>query len=50
LLPLSLGGERLGVRRDPPRLGQDSVAVLTGLGFDAETAARLSAVNDTKSH
>jgi crotonobetainyl-CoA:carnitine CoA-transferase CaiB-like acyl-CoA transferase len=47
LLPLSLGGERLGVRRDPPRLGQDSADVLMGLGYsrsDAERLARGSAV------
>jgi crotonobetainyl-CoA:carnitine CoA-transferase CaiB-like acyl-CoA transferase len=50
LLPLSLGGERLGVRRDPPRLGQDSAALLAELGYDAATAARLSAVGDAKSH
>ena len=50
LLPLSLGGERLGVRRDPPRLGQDSAALLAELGYDAATAARLSAVNEDKSH
>jgi crotonobetainyl-CoA:carnitine CoA-transferase CaiB-like acyl-CoA transferase len=50
LLPLSLGGERLGVRRDPPRLGQDSADLLAELGYDAATAARLSAVGDAKSH
>jgi crotonobetainyl-CoA:carnitine CoA-transferase CaiB-like acyl-CoA transferase len=44
LLPLSLGGERLGVRRDPPRLGQDSVDLLTSLGYDPATAERLSRV------
>jgi crotonobetainyl-CoA:carnitine CoA-transferase CaiB-like acyl-CoA transferase len=42
LLPLSLGGERLGVRRDPPRLGQDSVDLLTSLGYDPATAEHLS--------
>jgi crotonobetainyl-CoA:carnitine CoA-transferase CaiB-like acyl-CoA transferase len=42
LLPLSLGGERLGVRRDPPRLGQDSVDLLLSLGYDPATAGRLS--------
>jgi crotonobetainyl-CoA:carnitine CoA-transferase CaiB-like acyl-CoA transferase len=50
LLPLSLGGERLGVRCDPPRLGQDSAALLADLGYDAATAARLSAVHEGKSH
>ena len=42
LLPLSLGGERLGVRLDPPRLGQDSVDLLVSLGYDFESAQRLS--------
>ncbi len=38
LLPLSLGGERLGA------------ALLAELGYDAATAARLSAVDSSKSH
>lgn len=42
LLPLTLKGERLGVRHDPPRLGQDSLDLLTALGYDPATAARLS--------
>jgi crotonobetainyl-CoA:carnitine CoA-transferase CaiB-like acyl-CoA transferase len=42
LLPLSLGGERLGVRRDPPRLGQDSVDLLLSLGYSQPEAERLS--------
>ena len=42
LLPLTLKGERLGVRHDPPRLGQDSIDLLTSLGYDPATAARLS--------
>jgi hypothetical protein len=42
LLPLSMGGERLGVRCDPPRLGQDSVDLLVSLGYDPVTAERLS--------
>ncbi len=42
LLPLSLGGERLGVRRDPPRLGQDSVDLLVSLGYSQVEAERLS--------
>ncbi|MFY8125768.1 MAG: CaiB/BaiF CoA transferase family protein [Hydrogenophaga sp.] len=42
LLPLSLGGERLGVRRDPPRLGQDSVDLLVSLGYSQPEAERLS--------
>jgi crotonobetainyl-CoA:carnitine CoA-transferase CaiB-like acyl-CoA transferase len=42
LLPLTLKGERLGVRHDPPRLGEDSLDLLTALGYDPATAARLS--------
>jgi crotonobetainyl-CoA:carnitine CoA-transferase CaiB-like acyl-CoA transferase len=42
LLPLSLGGERLGVRLDPPRLGQDSVNLLVSLGYSQAEAERLS--------
>ncbi len=42
LLPLTLKGKRLGVRHDPPRLGQDSLDLLTQLGYDPATAARLS--------
>ncbi|WP_411910533.1 CaiB/BaiF CoA transferase family protein [Paucibacter sp. DJ1R-11] len=34
LLPLSLDGERLGLRRDPPRLGQHSRELLRGLGYE----------------
>ena len=42
LLPLTLDGARLGVRHDPPQLGQDSMALLTELGYDAATASQLS--------
>jgi crotonobetainyl-CoA:carnitine CoA-transferase CaiB-like acyl-CoA transferase len=42
LLPLSLGGERLSVRRDPPRLGQDSLDLLVSLGYSQPEAERLS--------
>ena len=42
LLPLSLGGERLGVRHSPPQLGQHSVALLMQLGYDEQTAQSLS--------
>ena len=40
LLPLTLGGQRLGLRLDPPRLGEHSRALLQSLGYgDAEIAA-----------
>jgi crotonobetainyl-CoA:carnitine CoA-transferase CaiB-like acyl-CoA transferase len=42
LLPLALDGERLGVRRSPPRLGEHSAELLAELGYAAEDAARLS--------
>jgi crotonobetainyl-CoA:carnitine CoA-transferase CaiB-like acyl-CoA transferase len=42
LLPLSLGGERLGVRCDPPRLGQDSLDLLQSLGYSQAEAELLS--------
>ncbi|MDP3167692.1 MAG: CaiB/BaiF CoA-transferase family protein [Hydrogenophaga sp.] len=42
LLPLALDGERLGVRRSPPRLGEHSAELLAELGYSAEDATRLS--------
>jgi crotonobetainyl-CoA:carnitine CoA-transferase CaiB-like acyl-CoA transferase len=42
LLPLALDGERLGVRRSPPRLGEHSAELLAELGYTADDAARLS--------
>jgi crotonobetainyl-CoA:carnitine CoA-transferase CaiB-like acyl-CoA transferase len=35
LLPLTLGGQRPGVRLQPPRLGEHSVQLLGELGYDA---------------
>lgn len=42
LLPLALDGERLGVRRNPPALGEHSAELLAELGYSDEDAARLS--------
>ncbi|HEX5739488.1 MAG TPA: CaiB/BaiF CoA-transferase family protein [Hydrogenophaga sp.] len=42
LLPLALDGERLGVRRSPPRLGEHSAELLVELGYTVEDAARLA--------
>jgi crotonobetainyl-CoA:carnitine CoA-transferase CaiB-like acyl-CoA transferase len=40
LLPFTLAGERMGVRIDPPRLGEHSVQLLQSLGLgDADIAA-----------
>jgi crotonobetainyl-CoA:carnitine CoA-transferase CaiB-like acyl-CoA transferase len=33
LLPLTMGGERLGLRAPPPSLGQDTESLLRGLGY-----------------
>ena len=35
LLPLTLAGQRLPVRLDPPRLGQHTRELLAGVGYDA---------------
>ncbi len=35
LLPLVLGGQRLGVRNSPPELGRDTDSLLQELGYDA---------------
>ena len=43
LLPLMLDGERLGVRFDPPRLGEHSKALLSQLGYADEAIAQLVA-------
>jgi crotonobetainyl-CoA:carnitine CoA-transferase CaiB-like acyl-CoA transferase len=44
LLPLTLGGERLGVRRGPPALGADTRSLLREAGYrDDEIGALLQA-------
>jgi crotonobetainyl-CoA:carnitine CoA-transferase CaiB-like acyl-CoA transferase len=42
LLPLTLGGERPGVRLSPPRLGEHSAELLGELGYGAEEIEALS--------
>jgi crotonobetainyl-CoA:carnitine CoA-transferase CaiB-like acyl-CoA transferase len=41
LLPITLAGERLGVRLDPPRRGADADALLHSIGYDAAGIAAL---------
>jgi crotonobetainyl-CoA:carnitine CoA-transferase CaiB-like acyl-CoA transferase len=40
LFPITMGGSRLGVRMDPPRVGEHTATLLEGLGYtDTEAAA-----------
>jgi crotonobetainyl-CoA:carnitine CoA-transferase CaiB-like acyl-CoA transferase len=41
LLPITLGGERLGLRLDPPKLGEHTDALLQSLGYSAGEVAAL---------
>ncbi|MFD0668271.1 CaiB/BaiF CoA transferase family protein [Ramlibacter sp. MAHUQ-53] len=41
LLPFTMGGERLGVREQPPTQGQHTDELLAALGIDAATIAQL---------
>ena len=41
LLPFTMDGQRLGVRADPPAQGQDTDALLTGLGLSAQDVQSL---------
>jgi crotonobetainyl-CoA:carnitine CoA-transferase CaiB-like acyl-CoA transferase len=43
LLPITMDGARLGVRRDPPRGGEHTDAVLRSLGYDDARIAALRA-------
>ena len=41
LLPLTLGGQRLGIRQPPPALGQHTQDILLGLGLSPEEVEQL---------
>jgi crotonobetainyl-CoA:carnitine CoA-transferase CaiB-like acyl-CoA transferase len=43
LLPLMLGGQRLGLRLDPPKLGEHTDALLQSVGYTAADVAALHA-------
>ena len=43
LMPLRMAGQRMGVRADPPRLGQHTADLLASLGYTPEAAAALQA-------
>ncbi len=43
LLPLKLGGERLGLRLDPPKLGEHTDVLLQGLGYTPGEVADMRA-------
>ena len=43
LLPFTMDGQRLGVRRQPPLQGENTDELLVGLGLESETIERLRA-------
>ncbi len=45
LLPLRMGGERMGVRMDPPTLGQHTQELLASLGYTPEQTQALLAAS-----
>jgi crotonobetainyl-CoA:carnitine CoA-transferase CaiB-like acyl-CoA transferase len=42
LMPLTLGGQRPGVRCSPPKLGEHSAEILSGLGYTEPQIRALS--------
>jgi crotonobetainyl-CoA:carnitine CoA-transferase CaiB-like acyl-CoA transferase len=42
LFPFTLDGQRMGVRLNPPKLGEHTGEILAGLGYDGDAMARLS--------
>jgi crotonobetainyl-CoA:carnitine CoA-transferase CaiB-like acyl-CoA transferase len=47
LFPFTLDGQRMGVRLNPPKLGEHSAELLKELGYSAQDAAKLSFSNTT---
>ena len=43
LFPLTMDGERLGIRSDPPRMGEHTEALLQSLGYCADRIDALRA-------
>jgi crotonobetainyl-CoA:carnitine CoA-transferase CaiB-like acyl-CoA transferase len=48
LLRLPVDAEGAGARRPPPKLGEHSVEVLSAVGYDAETIARLTSLTTSR--
>jgi crotonobetainyl-CoA:carnitine CoA-transferase CaiB-like acyl-CoA transferase len=46
LFPFSMGGRRMGVRLDPPKLGEHSAEILSSLGYDEAQIAQLTRAAD----
>jgi crotonobetainyl-CoA:carnitine CoA-transferase CaiB-like acyl-CoA transferase len=45
LFPFTLDGQRMGVRRSPPKLGEHSAQLLQALGYSAQDAVKLGAIS-----
>jgi crotonobetainyl-CoA:carnitine CoA-transferase CaiB-like acyl-CoA transferase len=43
LFPFTMDGQRLGLRHNPPKLGEHSVELLTALGYSEQDAIKLGA-------
>ncbi|MEN9538366.1 MAG: hypothetical protein RLZZ126_601, partial [Pseudomonadota bacterium] len=50
LLPLTMGGERLGLRAPPPALGQHTETLLASLGYSATEVAALREAHVVGTH